>query len=148
MRLRVMRFVPFAVAGLLSTLSAPAADRADEVRAAETAFAKAFADRDAPKFLSFVAEDATFLSEDRVLSGWRQVMEGWSKYFQGKAPFSWRPGRVVVDGTGSLALSTGPIFDEAGRHTGDFSSVWRHEKDGTWRVVFDGPGAPVCAEKK
>ncbi|HTG52233.1 MAG TPA: hypothetical protein VMA33_05170 [Candidatus Tectomicrobia bacterium] len=38
-----------------------AADRADEVRGTEIAFAKAFADRDVKKFFSYLADDAQFL---------------------------------------------------------------------------------------
>ena len=45
---------------LVFALSA-AADRADEVRGTEIAFAKAFADRDVKKFFSYLADDAQFL---------------------------------------------------------------------------------------
>lgn len=124
---------------------------ADEVRAAETAFAKAFADRDRAAFFFFVAEDAHFLSAARTLSGKAQVVEGWSAYFQdARAPFSWRPERVVVNAAGDVGLSTGPVYDSAGSRIGTFSSVWRRDKDGKWKVLFDGPGAPVCPppEKK
>jgi hypothetical protein len=43
---------------LVFALPAAAADRADEVRATEIAFAKAFADRDVKKFSSYLADDA------------------------------------------------------------------------------------------
>ena len=54
---------------LLFLFAAPAFDdAADAVRKAEFAFAKAFADRDAAKFFSFVADDATFVGPG-TLSG-------------------------------------------------------------------------------
>jgi ketosteroid isomerase-like protein len=131
--------------------TASPSDPAAQVKAAETAFAAAFAQRDQAKFFSHVAEDAVFLSPRETLTGKSQVVEGWSRFFQGETPpFSWRPERVVVNGAGDLGLSLGPIFDAAGKQIGSFSSVWRRQKDGSWKVVFDGPGSPVCppAEKK
>lgn len=47
--------------------------------------------------------------------------------------------------SGSLALSTGPVYDAAGRVIGRFDSIWRLEQSGDWRVVFD-KGSPVCAD--
>lgn len=130
---------------LLAAGSSGPSAAADEVRAAETAFAKAFADRDRAAFFFFVAEDAHFLSEARTLSGKAQVVEGWSAYFQdARAPFSWRPERVVVNAAGDVGLSTGPVYDSAGSRIGTYSSVWRRDKGGKWKVLFDGPGAPAC----
>ena len=119
---------------------------AEQVREAETAFARAFTDRDQTRFFSFVADDATFLSPKKTLSGKAQVVQTWTQFFGGReAPFRWQPERVVINGAGDIGLSTGPVFDAAGKHTGDFSSVWQKQKEGMWKVIFDGPGAPVCA---
>ena len=118
----------------------------EDVRDAEIAFAKAFADRDAAKFFTYVLDDATFLSRRGTLSGKPEVMRVWSDYLKPeRAPFSWHPERVVVNGAGDLGLSTGPVRDAEGKHIGDFASVWQKQKDGTWKVVFDGPGSgPPC----
>jgi ketosteroid isomerase-like protein len=120
------------------------------VRDAETAFAKAFADRDQAKFFAWVAEDANFLSPGRTLAGKTQVVEAWSRFFKDSAaPFSWKPERIAMNGAGDIGLSTGPVLDAAGKHVGNFSSIWQKQKDGSWKVIFDGPGAPVCpAEEK
>ena len=119
---------------------------AEEVKQAEIAFAKAFADRDSAKFFTYVLDDATFLSRRGTLSGKAEVMRVWSEYLKPeKAPFSWGPERVVVNGAGDLGLSTGPVRDAVGNHIGDFASVWQKQKDGSWKVVFDGPGSsPPC----
>jgi ketosteroid isomerase-like protein len=143
--------MPLIASLVLALAAAGAPDPAAEVKAAESAFAAAFADRDQAKFFSLVSEDAVFLSPRETLSGKAQVVKGWSRFFEGAAPpFSWRPERVVVNGAGDLGLSLGPVFDPAGKQVGNFSSVWRKQKDGSWKVVFDGPGSPVCApsEKK
>lgn len=142
-----MRMRSIAILTALLFLSVPAAaDAVEEVRQAEIAFAKAFADRDAAKFFAFVAEDATFLSGLRTSSGKKQVVESWSRYFNGPAPFVWGPDRVSVSADGTLGLSTGPVYVQ-GQHIGDYISTWR-KTDGAWKIVFDanGPGAAPLAE--
>jgi ketosteroid isomerase-like protein len=132
----------------LVATSALAADRADEVRQTETAFAKAFADRDAAKFFSFVADDATFMGQKKTMSGKAEVVKVWSEYLKAaQAPFSWKPERVAVNASGDLGLSTGPVYDGSGKHIGDFISTWTRQADGSWKVVFDGPGSHVCEAK-
>jgi pimeloyl-ACP methyl ester carboxylesterase/ketosteroid isomerase-like protein len=134
---------------LLLVRALPAlADPVAEVRNAEIAFAKAFADRDKDKFFSFVAEDATFLSIV-TLKGKAQVVERWSRFFAGpEAPFSWMPERVSVSDDGTLGLSTGPVFGADGTHSGNYLSTWRKQKDGTWKILFDsnGPSPAVLPE--
>jgi len=121
-----------------------ASDPAAEVKAAETAFAKALADRDLAKFTSFIAEDATFLG-GKPLKGKEAVAKGWSRFFQTrKAPFSWRPETVVTNAAGTMGLSSGPVLDEKGEKFSTYYSIWVKQADGSWKVLFDGPGCPVC----
>ena len=69
---------------LILVLASPisAADRTEEVRATEMAFAKAFADRDAKKFFSYVADDAQFLGRRKTMHGKQEVIAAWSEFFQ------------------------------------------------------------------
>lgn len=133
---------------LLLLLGSPsqAADPADDAKAAEAAFAKAFADRDADKFFSYVADDATFLGGKKTLSGKAAVRESWSRFFTSKeAPFSWAPERVAANAAGNLVLTYGPVHDPKGELIGYFTSVWQKQSDGSWKVLFDGPGGnPPC----
>jgi ketosteroid isomerase-like protein len=118
----------------------------DQVRAAETAFAKTMADRDHAAFASFVAADAVFWGQS-ALRGRQAVAAGWKPYFEGpKAPFSWAPERVAVIASGTLALSSGPVFDPAGTRVGTFTSTWRRENDGSWKIVLDS-GCPPCGSR-
>lgn len=108
-----------------------------QVMAAERAFAKTMADRDEAAFAAFVSEEGVFYGQ-RILRGRQQVADGWKPYFQGQtAPFSWEPEHVEVLPSGTLALSSGPVYDPQGKRVGTFNSVWRLEADGRWRVVFD-----------
>ncbi len=123
--------------------AASTAELAAQVRAAETAFAKSMADRDAAAFAGHVAEEAVFFGRS-LRRGKAAVVEGWKPFFDDpRAPFSWAPEQVEVLESGTLALSSGPVYDPAGKRTGTFHSVWRLEKDGKWRVVFD-KGCPPC----
>lgn len=138
-----------ALAALLVTIGAAGVraesleDLAAHVRAREAAFAKTMADRDLNAFATFVSEEAVFLGRG-VLRGRPAVTEGWKRYFEGAdAPFSWAPDRVEVIGSGTLAISSGPVLGPDGRRIGTFNSTWRREADGQWRVVLD-VGCPPC----
>jgi len=109
----------------------------DQVRDTERAFAKSMADRDHRAFVSFLSEETVFFSGTGVLRGPGQVGDGWKRFFEGpKAPFSWEPDQVEVLDSGSLAFSSGPVYDPDHKRIGTFHSVWRRE-DGRWRIVFD-----------
>lgn len=131
-----------------------AASPVEQVRDAEIAFARAFANRDKDMFFAMVADDATFLSGTTTSLGKHQVIENWSRYFStADAPFSWTPDRVSVSSDGRLGLSTGPVYDAKGNHAGDYISTWRYEAGrrdakGQWKIVFDstGPGPAVLPE--
>src|SRR6185369_15861536 len=120
-------------------------DAREEVRNAELSFAKAFVDRDQAKFFSMVLDDASFLSAGGTLSGKQAVVERWSRFFAApQAPFDWAPDRVAVNAAGTIGISAGPVFDPNGNHVGYFNSTCVKQSDGTWKVLFDGPGAAVA----
>lgn len=119
------------------------AKRADEVRAAEIAFAKTMADRDHEAFKRFIAPDAMFFGRS-ALHGIEAIAEAWKPLYEGpEAPFSWKPSRVEVNATGDLALSTGPVRGANGVVESWYVSTWRREPDGSWKVVLD-MGTPRC----
>jgi len=119
------------------------AELEEQVRRAETGFAKTMADRDHAAFVSFLADEAIFMGRTKQ-RGKAQVALAWKKFYEGQqAPFSWASETVAVLDSGTLALSSGPVFDPTGRRTGTFNSIWRREKDGSWKIVFDN-GCPPC----
>ena len=121
------------------------AELKEQVRAAEIGFAKTMADRDFAAFAGFVAEDSVFFGRSEAFRGKAAVVASWKPLFDGpQAPFSWGPDTVEVLDSGELALSSGPVLDRSGKRFGTFQSIWRREKDGRWRVVFD-KGADYCA---
>ncbi len=111
---------------------------ARQVMDAERAFARSMAERMFADFSALLSEQAVFFGSQQVHRGKAAVAAAWKPFFDGpKAPFSWEPDRVEVLGDGTLALSTGPVRDPAGKPIGRFNSIWRQEAPGLWRVVFD-----------
>lgn len=116
----------------------------EEVLETERAFARTMADRDHTAFVSFLAAETVFFSGEKPLRGAPAVGAYWKRYFDGPtAPFSWEPEQVEVLDSGTLALSTGPVRDPDGTLIGTFTSIWRREGPGEWRIVFD-EGNPAC----
>jgi len=136
--------VLFAVLFALSAVSETNEELALQVRDTETAFAQTMAARDFDGFVSFLSEETVFFSGKDVLRGKTAVAAAWKPYFTGlDAPFFWGPEKVEVLDSGTLALSTGPIYTPDGKQSGTFSSIWRREADGKWKIIFD-KGCPAC----
>jgi ketosteroid isomerase-like protein len=109
-----------------------------QVEDTERAFAATMADRDYNAFTTFLSEETVFFSGETPLRGKQQVTDVWKAYFEDPdAPFSWAPQQVEVLDSGTLALSTGPVNDPDGKLVARFTSIWRLEASGQWRIIFD-----------
>ena len=112
-----------------------------QVRSHESDFARSMAERDFAGFQALLSDEAVFFSGQpgaEALRGKAAVAAHWQRWFEGpKAPFSWEPEKVEVLESGTLALSTGPVYDPNGRQIATFTSIWRKEGAAKWRVVFD-----------
>ena len=107
------------------------------------------ADRKLDRFTEFVAEDAVFNGRGPQI-GRAAVIEAWKPYFdKPDAPFSWGPDAVAPTADGRLAISTGLVRDPKGKLIDRFTSIWRKDADGRWRVVADqGVDACECPPEK
>ena len=115
-----------------------------DLKATEEAFARTMADRDHAAFASFLAEETVFFAGPREIRGKAAVAKAWAPFFDGpEAPFSWQPDTAAVLDSGTLGLTSGPVFAPDGTRVGTFNSVWRRGADGSWQVVFDR-GCPDC----
>jgi ketosteroid isomerase-like protein len=136
-------FASLLAAIVAPTLAATPAELQEQVRRAETAFAASMASRDFNAFSEWLSEEAVFFGDKDVAHGKPAVQSAWKPFFDGEvAPFSWRSESVEVLPSGTLAHSSGPVFDSSGRQVGAFNSIWRLE-NGRWRVIFD-KGCSVC----
>ena len=132
---------------LAAPLPSPAdlAAIAAEVKTTEIAFAKTMADRRFDRFADFVADDAVFNGAKPHI-GKPAVLDAWKGFFGATpAPFSWAPDAVAPTADGRYAISTGLARDAAGKVISRFTSIWRKDADGHWRVIVD-QGVDVACE--
>ena len=139
-----------ALSCLLLALPVAADEAADSLRAAEIAFAASVADQDAAAFAGFIDEDAVFVGAT-VLKGREAITQAWSVFFAEDGPdLTWQPQIVEVRPDG-LGLSRGPYTltttgtdGTQNSSSGSFTSIWRRQEDGGWKILFDA-GCPPCA---
>ena len=114
---------------------------------ADRDFNKAVADRDMSRFLSLVAEDATF----NASRGREAVGKAWAPFFSVDGPkLSWAPTKAESLVAGDVGYTVGtwerrtPAPDGTVKVThGQYLTVWQKQKDGSWQATFDtGSTAP------
>ena len=122
-------------------MTSPRSDTAElqrQVADTERAFAKTMADRNFAAFQTFLSADTIFFSGPKALRGKQAVTDAWKPYYEKPdAPFSWKPEQVEVLESGTLALSSGPVHDPKGKNIATYTSIWRMEVPGVWRIIFD-----------
>jgi ketosteroid isomerase-like protein len=138
-----------AVCTVLAAAAPPTnAELKKQVADTERAFAATMKARDLAAFTSFLADETVFFMGAAPLHGKAAVANAWKRFYDmPAAPFSWEPDEVEVLASGTLAMSTGPVYDPSGKLISRFSSIWRQEAPGQWRIVFDR-GSEVCDCKK
>ena len=140
--------------------SAHAADTPKEARMSKTecevwnrelSFSRSVEQHDAAAFANHVQEGAVFAAGTAAPQRGRSaVLEHWKEIIEGrKFALHWHPGYVSIGGDPGIALSSGPAWIEdfdpktTQRYSiSRFTSTWIKDRDGQWRVLFDGSGAP------
>jgi uncharacterized protein (TIGR02246 family) len=143
---------PMAIAALLTVLcgTAATAQGADPqgaaVLTADAAFARTVADHDRERFLSFIAETATFSGgTPNELHGRDAIIKEWAAFLTPGGPtLTWTPTRGEVLGAGDLGVTTGrSVFRSKGpdgkvvERRGQYVTVWKKQADGRWQVIYD-----------
>lgn len=144
--------VAWVVCGSGSAPSLMAQERVDR-RAAEAAmmkadadFNRAVADRDMTRFLSLIAEDATFSGGlPNQLRGKDAVAKAWARFFQKDGPtLTWKPTKAEALVGGEIGYTVGTserrVRGADGKVAvtrGNYVTVWKKQPDGRWLAVFD-----------
>jgi ketosteroid isomerase-like protein len=154
--LEVRRVLALSLAALLvvgaathAAAQAPAARKAAEAAMlkADRDFNQALAQRDIKRFLSFVAEDATFNTN----RGRAAVEQAWAPFFTPEGPrLTWAPTKAeaLVGGDIGITIGTWERRTKAADGTtkttkGQYLTVWQKQKDGSWQATYDnGSTAP------
>jgi ketosteroid isomerase-like protein len=152
MRLRWISLLCVALLMLAAAASAQRLTNAElkkQVADTERAFAATMKARDHAAFTTFLSQDAVFFSgHGEVLRGKQAVADAWKGlYVKTEPPFSWEPDQVEVVESGTLAYSSGPVYDAKGEVVARFNSIWRLESPNNWKIVFDR-GSDICDCKK
>jgi len=127
---------------------------------ADLAFAQATARKGVEGFKSFLAEDVATLRPDQpVIRGKDAVAARWATLLNNSAlSIRWRPLEAAIAGAGDLGYTIGSyeITRTDGQEkqivgTGKYVTIWRKQRDGSWKVAFDSgvQDTPrAAAEKK
>jgi len=117
----------------------------EEIRDTEKAFA-ALAKEKGLKvaFSTFAADDAVLSRENKLIKGKKEIEAYFDKVTLKNVQLSWEPEYIKVAESGDLGYTYGPYTfkwtddkGEAQIATGIFHTVWRKDKDGKWRYVWD-----------
>jgi ketosteroid isomerase-like protein len=89
-------------------------------------------------FLAFLADDAIVFQQGPV-----NGKEAWSKRAETGLDLVWEPTFAVIARSGDIGYDTGPAkwrakkSEEKFTGHGQFISVWKKQKDGSWKVALD-----------
>lgn len=121
-------------------------DAREAIRKADLAFSKATGERRLDGFREFIAEDVAAIRPNQpIVRGKKAFVESWAHNVEDPArTLAWKPLLVEVSKSGDLGYSIGSYEmtkkDSSGSQvvgTGKYMTVWRKQKDGSWKVVFD-----------
>lgn len=117
----------------------------EEIRSAEKAFNDMAADRGVKAaFLEFAAEDAVISRNGKVIEGKAAIAEYFENQTLTNVQLQWEPSFIDVAEAGDMAYTYGPYTFQATDTTGQqitsqgyFHTVWKRQKDGSWKYVWD-----------
>ncbi len=127
-----------------------------DIKAAQAAIMKAdedfnqsVADRNRDRFLSLIADGATFGGGSaNEPKGKDAIWKSWSVFFDPKGPtLTWHPSKAEVLAGGDVGYTTG--FSErrapnGAVNKGNYLTVWKKQQDGSWKAIYDtGTGVPA-----
>jgi ketosteroid isomerase-like protein len=117
------------------TSSAATAEAA--IRGADEAWVRAIAAKSLDQAVTFYdAEIATAGSAMPPARGLAEIRAMWTKLFSSPGfSLTWKTDKVVVTPSGTIGYSTGTW--RMGNESGPYLAVWRKQRDGGWKVLFD-----------
>lgn len=112
---------------------------------ADRAFNRATAARRAEGWMEFIAEDGEMIRSAGTITGRAAIREAMARAFADTAfSLTWEPLQGDVGAAGDLGYTNGRyearVRDAAGNpvvRTGRYLTVWKRQRDGSWKVVRD-----------
>jgi ketosteroid isomerase-like protein len=132
-----LRVHPFAVAA--------ANGDPDKLRQLEAEFMKAAAEHGSQGYLSYYADDAVELPNGApIIQGKMNIAKGMGFLDQKDNHLTWAPVGADMAASGDLGYTYGTFEfcskDKDGKpvvERGKYTSIWKKQKDGSWKVVLD-----------
>jgi len=126
--------------------SAPPAANPDALLAADRAFDAATADKNIDGFSSFLADNVSTLRADQpILRGKAAMLQEWRSLLENRSiSLRWQPASAEISKSGDLGYTVGSYTmtrkgdkGSVTLGTGKYLTVWRLQKDRSWKVEFD-----------
>ena len=117
-----------------------------EIYQAERDFEKMAIEKGVTEAFYFFADNSAVIKRqnDTLISGKENIKDFYAKRENKKASVSWAPDFIDVSEDGSLGYTYGKyvwkVTDDSGKVTeykGVFHTVWKRQKDGSWKYVWD-----------
>lgn len=117
-----------------------------EIFNSEKAFEKMCAENGIAEAFYFFADDNAVIKRenDTLIIGKEQIKQYYDKGFYKTAKVSWSPDYIDVSEDGAMAYTYGKYIwtskDKMGNdveYRGVFHTVWKRQKDNTWKYVWD-----------
>jgi ketosteroid isomerase-like protein len=130
---------------LRPTVTAGNAVNADTLRQLEAEFMKAAAEKGSQGYMSYYADDAVEVPNGAaIIQGKANIAKGMGFLDQTDNRLIWTPVGADVSASGDLGYTYGNYEfhskDKEGKpiiEHGKYTSIWKKQKDGSWKVVLD-----------
>ncbi len=118
---------------------------ADSLLQMEADFLKAATDRGSAGYMSYYAEDAVELPNgEAAIKGKTNIAKTMGFLDEKSNHLTWKPEGADVSSSGDLGYTYGTFeFSTVGKdgkpavEHGKYTSIWKKQKDGSWKVVLD-----------
>jgi len=141
--------VAFLIAAIVpavrTTVLAAPQGTADILKQLEAEFMKAAADKGSQGYMSYYAEDSVELPNGGpVIQGKKNIAQGMGFLDDKNNRLIWTPVGADISSSGDLGYTYGNYEfhskNKEGKATveyGKYTSIWKKQKDGSWKVVLD-----------
>ncbi len=129
----------------------------DELIKADKKFSeKSIKDGIAAAFIAYADEDVILMRDQQFpIIGKKGLEEYYSKIKKGNAKLEWSPVKAVIANSGELGYTFGNWIYTAkdtngnlNKTYGNYVTIWKKQKDGSWKFVLDGGNTTPPPAKK
>jgi ketosteroid isomerase-like protein len=144
------------LSGVRSSVANPHPATADDLRQLEAELMKAAAEKGADGYMSYYADEAVEVPNGAAaIHGKANIAKDMGFLNDKKNELVWRPVYADISSSGDLGYTSGTFEfrsqDKNGKPTvdyGNYTSIWKKQSDGSWKVVLDmGNASPAPGGK-